>query len=49
MKYLFIVLFIIGCLFANAGYGSEGKQKRAYWTIAVAIWLLVFVLANTLL
>jgi hypothetical protein len=49
MKYLFIVLFVLGGMFSMAAYGTEGKQKRAYWIIAGAIWLLTFVLASTLL
>ena len=50
MKWLLIGLFIIGCLFANAWYGAqEPKQKRACGLIALGIWVLVLVLANTFL
>jgi hypothetical protein len=50
MKWLLIGLFVVGALFANAWYGAtEPKQKRAYGVIAVGIWALVLVLANTLL
>lgn len=54
MKWLFIGLFIIGGLFANAWYGAEEPkqtrlQKRAYGLIALGIWMLTLILANTLL
>ena len=54
MKWLFIGLFIIGGLFANAWYGANERthtraQKRAYGLIALGIWLLMLVLADTLL
>jgi hypothetical protein len=38
MKYVFIALFLLGCLFANAGYGADDpKQKRTYWIICAAL------------
>jgi len=50
MKWLFILLFILGCLFSNAGRGAEERrQKRTYWTVAGIIWLALLVLANALL
>lgn len=54
MQWLFIGLFVLGGLFANAWFGANEpthtrRQKRAYGVIALAIWGLIFVLANTLL
>jgi hypothetical protein len=54
MKWLLIGLFIVGALFANAWYGAKEPsqtrgQKRAYGFIALGVWLLTLVLANTLL
>lgn len=46
MKLLIGALFLAGGLFFNAGYGSEGRQRRIYWTIDALIWLALFVLMN---
>jgi hypothetical protein len=48
MPFLFVGLFFIGFSFANSGYGSEGKQTLTYWIIAVALWLSIVILANTM-
>jgi len=58
MKILFITLFIIGGLFFNASHIAAwflgaGKPKHPNWKlygiIGVAIWVLILVLANTIL
>jgi hypothetical protein len=58
MKYLFIILFIIGALFLNAShiplwFLGAGKPTHPHWKlygiIAIAIWLLILILANTIL
>lgn len=50
MSCLFIALFIVGALFWNAGRGSNGKkQKRFYYSVSGGIYILLFILANTIL
>lgn len=61
MKYLYyyiIILFIIGALFFNASHITSwllGADKpthphwKLYGLIALLIWLLILILANTLL
>jgi hypothetical protein len=58
MKYLFIILFIVDALFANASHIPQwflgaGKPTHPYWKlyglIALIIWLVILVLANTIL
>jgi asparagine N-glycosylation enzyme membrane subunit Stt3 len=47
MKWATIILFIIGCLFFNAGYGAnEKRQKVWYYSIAGAVWLALFLMWN---
>lgn len=55
---IFIVLFIVGALFLNAAHIPAwflGGQKpshphwKTYAVIAVSIWLLILLLANTVL
>jgi len=58
MKILFFVLFLLGALFLNASHipawllGSE-KPSREHWKtygiIGIAIWILILILANTVL
>jgi hypothetical protein len=48
MPVLLVGLFFIGFSFANSGYGSEGKQRLTYWIIAIAIWLSIAIMANTM-
>lgn len=48
MQWLFYGMMIFGGMFAMAWYGArEPKQKRIYGLIAIAIWLVTLVLANT--
>lgn len=56
--YVFITLFIIGALFFNASHITSwflGADKpthphwKLYGLIALAIWLLMLILANTIL
>ncbi len=54
MEWLFYILFAVGGMFAMAWYGAEEpkqtrQQKRAYGLIALGIWVLITVLANTVL
>jgi hypothetical protein len=50
MKWVMITLFVLGCLFSNAAYGTEDqKQKKVYKWIAISIWILLLILANTVL
>jgi hypothetical protein len=50
MKWVFIGLFILGCLFSIAGYGAEtGRQRRIYWAIAGIIWVSLLILGITVL
>ena len=54
MQWVFYGLMIVGGMFAMAWYGAEEPnqtraQKRVYGLIAVAIWLVALVLANTVL
>lgn len=58
MKYLFIILFIIGSLFANAShifvwFLSGEKPTHPHWKlygwVSLGIWLLMLILANTIL
>jgi len=47
---LFILLFILGCMFSMAGYGAnERKQKITYWSIAILIWIALLILGNIIL
>lgn len=55
VKYLLIILFIVGALFINASHVpawilGSGKPKHRHWKlyglIGIAIWLLILVLAN---
>ncbi len=48
MKWVFIVLFIIGSLFTLAAYGAtDTRQKRIYWIASGIVWLLMLILGNT--
>lgn len=50
MKWLFIGLFIVGCWFQLRALGAPEKQtRRIFWTLSVALWLLLLVLGNVLL
>lgn len=50
MKWLFIVLFIFGCFFMMSGYGAkESGQKKIYYGIGIFIWIVILILANTIL
>ncbi|GEM_PF-6439810 len=58
MKYLLIILFIIGALFANAShipawFLGASKPTHPHWKlyglIALIIWSAILVLANTIL
>jgi len=41
------VLVILGALFVMAGNGADGISKKAYYAIAVSLWMLAAFLANT--
>lgn len=50
MKWLFYLLFAFGCMASLATYGAQDKrQKRTYLILAVSIWLVILILANTIL
>ena len=54
MQWLIYALMVAGGAFAMAWYGAKQPnqtraQKRVYGLIAVAIWLVTLVLANTVL
>lgn len=58
MKYLFVFLFIIGGLFINVSHifawWLDGKKPthnhwKLYGFIGFGIWLLIVILANTIL
>ena len=54
MQWLIYSLIIVGGMFAMAWYNAKEPsqtraRKRAYGLIAVAIWLVTLVLANTVL
>jgi uncharacterized membrane protein len=58
MKIVLIILFISGILFSNAShipqwYLGAGKPTHPHWKvygiIAIIIWILLLVLANTVL
>lgn len=58
MKYIFIILFIIGFLFINAAHipawflsGEKPTHPgwKIYGTIGVIIWILLLILGNTIL
>jgi hypothetical protein len=50
MKWLFYGLMVVGGMFALAWYGAkEPKLKRVYGLAALGIWLVMFILANTIL
>jgi len=47
---LLIILFLIGGLFAQAAHGTNNRKlKTIYWTIAIGIWVTLFLLAISLL
>jgi len=57
-RLLFIILFILGALFFNAShiptwFLGAGKPTHLHWKtygfIGIIIWLLILVLANTIL
>jgi hypothetical protein len=50
MKWLFIAPFVIGCWFQLRALGAPDKRtRRIFWVLSIALWLLLLVLANTLL
>jgi hypothetical protein len=50
MKWLFYILFAFGCIASIATRGAtDKKQKRVYLLITIAIYILIFILANTIL
>jgi len=58
MKFLFIILFIVGALFLNASHIpgwllGAGKPTHPNWKlygiIGIAIWIMILILANTIL
>jgi len=54
MQLLFTSLFILGCLFSIASRGLDSTKpshprSKVYGTVSVIIWILLFVLANTIL
>ena len=54
MQWVFYGLMIVGSMFALAWYGAKEPnqtraQKRAFGLIALAIWLVALILANTVL
>lgn len=58
VQVLFIALFILGALFVNAaqipawllgGGKPSTRQWKKYAGIGIGIWLLLFILANTIL
>jgi hypothetical protein len=57
IKYISIILFVIGALFFNASHiptwflGGEKPthpQWKTYGLISIAIWILLLILANTI-
>ena len=50
MTWLFIGVFIVGALFWNAGRGTDDKrQKRFYYCVSGGLYILLLILANTIL